>query len=45
MVVTDRHDEENQHAAQLKLCSIKMNRPINSGKRVDGVNRFSVELS
>ena len=44
MVVTDRHDEE-KHAAQLKLCSIKMNRPINSGKRVDGVNRFSVELS
>ena len=38
---TNRHDDE-KHAAQLKLRSEKMNRPINSGKRVD---RFSAELS
>jgi len=42
--VCDRHDDE-KHAAQLKLRSVKMNRPRNSGKRVDGVDRFSFELS
>ena len=26
------------NAAQLKLCGVKMNRPINSGKRVDRVS-------
>ena len=36
MVVIDKHDDE-KHAAQLKLCGVKMNRPINSGKRVDRV--------
>jgi len=41
---TNRHDDE-KHAAQLKLCSIKMNRPINSGKRVDGVDQFSTQSS
>ena len=41
---TNRHDDE-KHAAQLKLRSIKMNRPINSGKRVDGVDQFSTQSS
>jgi len=42
--LTNRHDDE-KHAALLKLRSAKMNRPINSGKRVDGVDRFSAESS
>ena len=30
---------------QVKLCSVKMNMSINSGKQVDRVDRFSAESS
>jgi len=48
MVETDKHTWRRKTRCSTEAAQRKMNRPINSGKRVDGVDRvdrFSVELS
>ena len=45
MVVTDKQTWRWKTRCSTKVVQRKMNRPINSGKRVDGVDRFSAKSS